>query len=147
MSALLKRLMVVSMLLGCSFIAYAADEEKAEEEGEGGPAVLTRPIYVPVKPAFIVNYGGVGKLKYLKLEISLRVKDTNASNAARHHMPLIRDALVKLFSNQSDSDIDTQEGKEMIRISALENVRKVLVEEDGEEGVTDLFFNNFVIQR
>ena len=122
----------------------------AEEEAEGGeeaPAVLERPIYVPVKPAFVVNYGGPGKLKYLKLEISLRVKDTNSSNAARHHMPLIRDYLVKIFSRQMDEDIDTQQGKERLRLAALEGIQNILMEEDGEQGITNLFFNNFVIQR
>ncbi len=121
----------------------------AEEDKEGGeaPALLSRPIYVPVKPAFVVNYGGPGKLKYFKLEISLRVQDTSASNAARHHMPLIRDYLVKLFSSRTDADVDTLEGKERLRQSALEGIQKLLLEEDGEQGVTDLFFNNFVVQR
>lgn len=147
------RIMTVLLLglLWCfSAMVSAADEKQEEAEAEDDedvPAVLERPIYIPVKPAFVVNYGGVGKLKYLKLEISLRVKDTSASNAVRHHMPLLRDCLVTLFSRQMDQDIDTQEGKELIRVMALEGVRKVLIEEDGEEGVTDLFFNNFVIQR
>ena len=142
-------ILLLSLLWCFSAMASAADEkEEAEEaEGEDVPAVLERPIYIPVKPAFVVNYGGAGKLKYLKLEISLRVKDTSASNAVRHHMPLLRDYLVTLFSRQSDQDIDTREGKELIRVTALEGVRKVLIEEDGEEGITDLFFNNFVIQR
>lgn len=136
-------MLAVVAMLGMSAATYAE-----EKEGEGeAPAVLERPIYVPVKPAFVVNYGGPGKLKYLKLEISLRVKDTNASNAARHHMPLIRDYLVTLFSRQMDDDIDTRDGKEAIRVAALEGVQKLLEEEDGEQGVTNLYFNNFVIQR
>lgn len=116
----------------------------AEEED---PAVLSRPIYVPVKPAFVVNYGEPGRLKYLKLEISLRVKDTPASNSVRHHMPLIRDFLVREFSNLTDEDVDTQTGKESVRVSALEGLQALILEEDGEQGITDLFFNTFVVQR
>jgi flagellar FliL protein len=139
--------MVVAVLL---FSTFSYGEEKdTDKEVEGGeaPPLLERPIYVPVKPAFVVNYGGPGKLKYLKLDISLRVKDTNSSNAARHHMPLIRDYLVRLFSRQTDEDIDTREGKEDIRIAALEGLQNLLLEEDGEQGITNLYFNNFVIQR
>ena len=114
---------------------------------EGDPGVLGRPIYVPVQPAFVVNYGGAGKLKYLKLEVSLRVKDTPAANAVRHHMPLIRDYLVRHFSRLMDDDVDTQTGKEAARMAALEGLQALIEEEDGEQGITDLFFNNFVVQR
>lgn len=137
---------VVVIGLMASLLVFSVSGYAEEAEGEA-PAVLERPIYVPVKPAFVVNYGGPGKLKYLKLEISLRVKDTSSSNAARHHMPLIRDYLVTLFSRQTDEDIDTRDGKEAIRVAALEGVQNLLLEEDGEQGITNLYFNNFVIQR
>lgn len=118
----------------------------AEDDAEN-PALLSSPIYVPVKPAFVVNYGEPGKLKYLKLEVSLRVKDTASSNAIRHHMPLVRDFLVRHFSRLMDEDVDNQSGKEAIRLSALEGLQALIEEEDGEQGITDLFFNNFVVQR
>lgn len=130
-----------------SQLIWAAEEKEDDKESSGEPAVLERPIYVPVKPAFVVNYGGPGKLKYIKLEISLRVKDTASSNAARHHMPLIRDYLVRKFSNLTDVDIDTQMGKETVRVEALAGLKALIKEEDGEEGITGLYFNNFVVQR
>ncbi|MBX2808976.1 MAG: flagellar basal body-associated FliL family protein [Cellvibrionaceae bacterium] len=144
----LKRCIFLSLLVSAlSLASYAyAEEDESSAEGEG-PAIMQRPIYVPVKPAFVVNYGRPGKLKYLKLDVSLRVKDTASSNAIRHHMPLIRDYLVREFSRIEDEDIDSQEGKEAVRIAALAGVKALLLEEDGEEGVTDLFFNNFVVQR
>jgi flagellar FliL protein len=140
-------LVILISLFSC--LSVMAEEKEQEEQGEAGgePAVLERPIYIPVKPAFVVNYGGPGKLKYMKLEISLRAKDTASSNAIRHHMPLIRDFLVKEFSRLQDEDVDTQQGKESVRLAALEGIKQLLKEEDGEEGVTGLFFNNFVIQR
>jgi flagellar FliL protein len=70
-----------------------------------------------------------------------------SSNAIRHHMPLIRDYLVREFSKLSDIDVGTQQGKEMVRVTALEGVKQLLKDEDGEEGVTGLYFNNFVVQR
>lgn len=126
----------------------AQDEASSEEDtGEEEIAVLDRPIYVPIKPAFVVNYGGQGKLKYMKLEVSLKVADTLSSNAVRHHMPLIRDYLVRAFSRLQDEDVDTQQGKEGVRLAALEGIKTLLEEEDGKQGVTGLYFNNFVIQR
>jgi flagellar FliL protein len=105
-------------------------------------------IYVPVIPAFVVNYGGQGKLKYIKLEVSLRVKDTPSSNSVRHHMPLIRDYLVQQFSRLNDVDIDTQQGKELVRVNAFEGVKALLSEEEGDAvEITGFYFNNFVVQR
>lgn len=124
---------------------YATNGVAEEEVAE--PAIFSKPLYIPIKPALVVNYGGEGKLKYIKVEISLRVKDTAASNAVRHHLPLIRDYLVSLFSRQNDENVDTIEGKERLRTTALEGVRTLLLEEDGEEGVLDLFFVHFVVQR
>lgn len=137
-------LRVALILLGMSLAGalYAADE--AETEEAEGPS---RPIYVPIKPPFVVNYGGVGKLKYLKLEVYLRVADTQSSNAVRHHLPLLRDFLVRHFSRLSDEEVSSQQGKETVRVSALEGIKVLMEEEVGEHGITDLFFSNFVIQR
>jgi flagellar FliL protein len=124
---------------------HAQDEEKGEDEELVAPQAA---IYVPIIPAFVVNYGGQGKLKYIKLEVSLRVKDTLSSNSVRHHMPLIRDYLVREFSRLNDVDVDTQQGKELVRVTALEGVQVLLAEEEGEEvEVIGLYFNNFVVQR
>jgi len=138
---------VVLFALVAIMPAYGADEEPKEGEDGESAALFERPIYVPIKPAFVVNYGGEGKLRYMKVEISLRVVDTHSSHGVRHHMPLLRDHLVSLFSRQTDENIATKDGKERLRIAALEGVQQVLMDEDGEQGVKDLFFSHFVVQR
>ncbi len=138
-----KSLQAVIVMIMIALATYATNGMAEEEE----PAIFSKPLYIPIKPALVVNYGGQGKLKYIKVEISLRVKDTAASNAVRHHLPLIRDYMVSLFSRQSDEDVDTVEGKERLRATALAGVKTLLLEEDGEEGVLDLFFVHFVVQR
>ena len=140
-----KSLQAVIVMIMIALATYATNG-MAEEEVEE-PAIFSKPLYIPIKPALVVNYGGQGKLKYIKVEISLRVKDTAASNAVRHHLPLIRDYMVSLFSRQSDENVDTVEGKERLRATALAGVKTLLLEEDGEEGVLDLFFVHFVVQR
>jgi flagellar FliL protein len=140
-----KSLQAVIVMIMIALATYATNG-MAEEEVEE-PAIFSKPLYIPIKPALVVNYGGQGKLKYIKVEISLRVKDTAASNAVRHHLPLIRDYMVSLFSRQSDEDVDTVKGKERLRATALAGVKTLLLEEDGEEGVLDLFFVHFVVQR
>lgn len=133
----LKLIALVCLLAGYSFTVSAQDEEVVEETA----------IYIPLEPPFVVNYGGVGRLRYLKAEITVRVEGTAAADSIRHHLPLIRNDLVLLFSKQAEEEIETQSGKETLRLDALERVREILLAEDEQEGVVDLYFENFVIQR
>jgi flagellar FliL protein len=52
-----------------------------------------------------------------------------------------------LLSKQTDDAVDTQAGKELLRQAALEEIHAVLEEEEGESGVVDLYFDNFIVQR
>lgn len=138
--------------MAASAVLAEGEEEVAAEEGaEGGDAELeskpAKNIYIPVKPAFVVNYGGAGKLKYIKADISIRLSSSDAANSVRHHMPYIRNNLVMLFSSQTDESISSQDGKEALRQEALRVVQDVLYDEDRQDGVVDLFFNNFLIQK
>ena len=97
------RAYVWMVLLAWLCIGFNAN---AQEEG-AAPAA----IYLPLKPAFVVNYGGVGRLKYLKAEISVRVDSTEVANALRHHMPFARNNLVLLFTAQTEETISSQAEK------------------------------------
>lgn len=104
--------------------------------------------YIELKPAFVVNYGGVGKIKYLKADISVRADEPKTAEALRHHMPLIRNGLVLLFSRQTDEAMASAEGKEALRQEALAEINRLLAEEAGEQVVVaDVFFNNLVMQK
>jgi len=138
---------LLMLVMAVSQFSWAQDEEAEDAEGEPAKA---RPIYIPLKPPFVVNYGGKGKLKYLKAELSVRIASNKEASFVRHHMPMIRNNIVLLFSRQNDEDIDTQEGKELLRLAALEEIRSIVMAEEGEEngpGIVDLYFNNFVIQK
>ena len=134
---------LLTILLLASFQAWAEDEEEAAE-GEVAPPSA---IYIPLKPSFVVNYGGPGRLRYIKADITLRVKDTVTANQVRHHLPYLRNNLVLLLSKQTEEAIDTQQGKEILRDAALAEVHAIMEAEEGESGVVDLYFDNFIIQR
>ena len=105
--------------------------------------------YIELQPPFITNYGGVGPLKYLKAEVSIRVKSRKAEASIKHHKPHIRNNLVMLFSRQTDETISTPAGREKLRLEAMESIRQIMISEYGEEGFTmldDLLFTSFVTQ-
>ncbi|WP_246434564.1 flagellar basal body-associated FliL family protein [Teredinibacter haidensis] len=127
---------------------FAEDEEVDAAVAEGDEvAPPPAAIYLPLKPAFVVNYGGAGKLKYIKAEVSVRLDSSDAANSVRHHLPYIRNNLVMLFASQTNESLDSQVGKEALRQDALAEIRKILMQEDGQEGVVDVFFNTLIVQK
>lgn len=118
--------------------------EPEEQEQRKAPAPA---MYLPIKPAFVVNYGGAGRLRYLKTELSVRLENADAANSIRHHLPYIRNNLVMLFARQTDESLSSQEGKEALRRDVLAEIRKVIKEEDGREGVVDVYFDTFIVQK
>lgn len=103
--------------------------------------------YIHLKPGFIANYGGAGRLRYVKVDISLRCIGPSGTSLIRHHMPAIRHAIVMLISGESEESMFTSVGKEELRLEALKQVREVLMKEEGKQNVEDLLFNSFIVQQ
>lgn len=133
-------LMLASLLLPH---AFAQDDEAAD----GDTVVKEQSIYFDIKPAFVVNYGGPGRLRYIKTSLTLRVGGDIGMKGIRHHLPQIRHVIVMTLTAQSEEDISSMEGKELLRLALLEAVQNVLVTEEGKHYVSDLLFNSFIVQR
>lgn len=132
-----------ALIVIAAFVSLAAGaEDDAGEEAESDAAPSA--IYIPLKPEFVVNFGGAGKLKYLKTNVTLRLNSSDAANSVRHHMPFIRNNLVMLFTAQTNETLESQDGREAMRLTALSEVRELLVREDELEPdmVVDVLFNS-----
>jgi flagellar basal body-associated protein FliL len=71
-----------------SSVKESSDEASsavANSAGEGAAGVRSQAIYVPLDPAFVVNYGGPGRLQFLKAELTVRVGSDRDAAAIRHH--------------------------------------------------------------
>ena len=136
-------LLSLSMLLPA--LCFAQDEEA---EGEEGAAVGGSVSYLDLKPAFVVNYGGEGRLRYLKTDIALRLAGgPSGQSQIRHHMPYIRHTIVMRLSRATEEELSSMEGKELLRQDVLEETRNMLIREEGQQFVDDLLFNSFIVQR
>lgn len=146
---------IVSFILLAASLWVVAPWVVGEEEagGEGDKAQpqavqASSPIYVPLKPTFVVNYGGKGPLKYLKADLTVRLTNPATVNAVLHHLPYIRNNLVMLLSSQTEASLGSQAGKEALRKEALAQVRAVLKQQTGSaKGVVDIYFDNLIIQK
>mgnify|MGYP000686984225 FL=1 len=130
-----KRL-VLLMVMIFSVQFAAAEAEKTVEDYVN---------YIELK-SFTTNLDGVGKPRFLKCEVTIQVSSESAHHAVNAHMPQIRNDLVFLLSSQSDETVGTVDAQNRLAKKALEAVKKVLMEEEGESFVSDLFFTSFVVQ-
>lgn len=138
--AKLLRLIVIFAVL--TFISGLVAAQ--EGEGEGEAAVVTGTQYIPIDPALVTNYGSTDRLRYVKVDVSLKVDGGDGTAQVQHHMPAIIDTVLTILSQQNNETISSLEGKEAMRASALEKISAFLVEEDGENFVQEILFTSFV---
>ncbi|MGB0205334.1 MAG: flagellar basal body-associated FliL family protein [Neptuniibacter sp.] len=132
-----KKLVLVILMMFSVQTVWAEDEaEKTVEDYVN---------YIELKP-FVTNFGGVGKTRFLKCEVTIQVSSENAHHAVNHHMAHIRNDIVFLLSAQTDDTVGTVEAQQALAKKALKKVQDILVEEEGEGFVSDLFFTSFVVQ-
>lgn len=103
--------------------------------------------YVDLYPPFIVNFGGKGRLRFFKAEVTVRLVDPSDAVLVENHMPYIRNDLVLLFSKQDSDTLSSREGKEKLRQDAMQAVKDILKQEEDNEVIDNLLFTNFIIQK
>lgn len=118
-------------------------EEMAEEE----VVEVKKPaIYYPIKPSVIVNYSHKGRQRYAKVDVTLLIRDEEVVAAVELHAPMITNALILAIGGQVYEEVQTAEGKELLRQECLQALQKILEKEMGKPGIEQVLFTNFVMQ-
>ena len=130
-------LLVLLIALVSPLRSVAGDEDSAVQQS----------IYVAIEPALVTNYGGPGRLRYMSVDVSLRVSGIEGEENVKHHMPYIKDAILNLFATQTNTTLDTAEGKEILRKETFEAVKSILLEEKEKSLLEDILFTSFVVYR
>lgn len=148
-------LVLVAISVGGTLMAlgiFGAEEEvagevvAAEETTEPAVAEKLPAIYYPLKPTIIVNFNARGKQRFLQAEVSLMVRENDVVAAIEEHSVMLQHSLLMLFGAQDYDEMQTAEGKELLRQQALEVVRGKLEQEIGKPGVEQVLFTSFVMQ-
>ena len=134
---MLKQILLIGLL------AVTQSSLAAEPAAAGGGAQ-----YVHLQPAFVVNYGEntTGRMKYIRTDVALRVIGAEAAGKVNHHQAFIRNQLVLLLSQQLEETVNSAQGREKLRVVALEEIRALLTKLEDKPYVEDLYFQNFVAQ-
>ncbi len=118
------------------------------ESEEAAPVVeLGEMQYMDLSPAFIVSFPYQGRQRYLQASLSIMTRDAAAIPAITEHMPVIRHNLLNLLTAQMLGVAETpQPGIENLRNLATEEVKAILHEQIGRDGIDQVIFTAFVMQ-
>lgn len=123
----------------------AATAEAAATDKPGAAPKLP-PLYLPMEPAFVVNFIANPNARFLQINLQVSARDPLVLERVEKHSPAIRNTLLMLFSNQDPVALNSRDGKEDLRQRTLEEVNRALQEQTGSAGVEDVFFTSFVMQ-
>lgn len=122
-------------------VVEGEEGEATEEEKEFQPA-----IYYPLKPVFIANYTVRGRQRFLQIEMTLMFRENDVATTIDLHAPALRNAIIMLLRGQIYEELQTPEGKELLRQQALLSVQSIVEKETGKPGVEQVLFTNVVMQ-
>lgn len=106
-----------------------------------GPA-----IYLALQPPFVVNYSVGARTRFLQLELSLVARDHIVIDTANTYMPLIRNNLLEVLSEQDFNTLRTAEGKMQLVEDLTKTVQDILEMRLGRPGIETVLFRSFVMQ-
>ncbi|WP_338015403.1 flagellar basal body-associated FliL family protein [Dyella acidiphila] len=139
--------LAVLVLLGVvGYLLLQSRTAKAGAETTAAQAPKTPELYLPLDPAFVVNFQDQDSTRYLQVGVTVMTHDPNAVQAMKDSDPVIRNALVMLFSSQTYTGLSDLNGKKKLQTEALDAVRKIVADKTGKPDVDALYFTSFVMQ-
>ena len=123
------------------------DEDEEDTESEDGASAAKDAFYFSLDPAFVVNFQGKSRARYLQVNIDGMTRKEQVKLEVTKHQPQIRNNVVLLLSSQEYDVLIKPEGKDTLRKDILKEINKILENETGkEDSVEDIYFTNFVMQ-
>jgi len=130
--------------------ADGADMEVLEDaegvEGSQSKKSKGTPIYVPLHPAFVVNFENQEQVAFLQVDIQIMTYDSSVESALKTHMPAVRNELLLLLGGKQYHEINTREGKRALSQEAIQVMQEVLKNAGAASSIEALYFTSFVMQ-
>jgi flagellar FliL protein len=130
---LCKLCLVSCLSLGLTALPANANEKAAS--AQAGNVAKLEP--------FTVNLAGFER--YLQTTISLQVQSPEISAKIKEWMPKVRHEMIMILSSKESSEIQSLQGKQELISKIKETINQALKAKE-HDGVSDVFFETFVIQ-
>lgn len=135
--------LAIGASIGGTLYFVSGDDSAPEPAAEEAPAAA---IYHNLRPAFIVNYVTGSKPRYMQTDLTVMARDPQVIRALVNHGPLVRSRILGFLTDLDFYELQTDEGKEAMRVGLKELINRVLTEEAGVGGIESVLLNNFVMQ-
>lgn len=141
-------LLVVSLLSTPVSVAQdAGGMEGGQDEPDHGSEAEAAAQYVDLQPEFVLNYGDPeDRLRFLRMEVTLLMRDSEAAEEANHHAPSLRHIVVMNVSRAHQSDLNTASGRQALRQQLQDDMQDMLYRETEEELLQEVLFSNLILQ-
>jgi len=126
---------LLCLMMACSGHALANSGGGKEASAGGGSTAKLE--------AFTVNLSGFDR--YLQISIALQTASAEVGEKIKTLMPIVRHKMILMLGNKDAADLQSAEGKHHL-IDEIKDVVNGALELKERDGVTDVFFENFVIQ-
>lgn len=104
------------------------------------------PLFIPLTPVFVVNFGDLQEGRFLQTEIQIMTRNPETGTAIETLMPMIRNAVILILSQQDIDALGAAEGMDTLQQQVLEEVNKLLQANGHGAGVEAVYFTSFVTQ-
>ncbi|MET4694697.1 flagellar basal body-associated FliL family protein [Endozoicomonas lisbonensis] len=112
----------------------------------GAGMIAPKPVYYEMEPV-VVNVSRTGASnRYFKVKPVLVVSHDSSFKEIKHYSPVIRSRLIALYSRESVEGLLAEDGFDSLREKSLAEVHGVIGSNDGVHSVSEVLFNEYVIQ-
>ncbi len=127
---------------------FGGDDPEAEDVVAEDSKVSTAPaLYASLHPPLVVNFKDTnGASHFMQITMEVMARKQTVINAVREHTPVIRNALILLYSGAIYDEVTTLEGKKKMLADGLKEIQSVMTQQIGEPGVEAVYFTALVIQ-
>jgi flagellar FliL protein len=141
-------LLILLGLCGYMLVSLRALQSKVAPNAQAAAASASKAadLYQQLEPAFVVNFQDDDATRYLQVGVTVMAHDPAVIQAVKDSDPVIRNALVMLFSAQTFAQLSDTTGKQKLQAEALAAVRKIVAQRVGKSSVDALYFTSFVMQ-
>ncbi|ROQ22582.1 flagellar basal body-associated protein FliL [Gallaecimonas pentaromativorans] len=136
------------LLAGSSGEPAKADstEQTQDKEGKAEPKEVGEALYVALPQPFVFNVPGNQRSRLVQISVQVMVRGADNEALAKQHLPLIESVLLSTFSQFTEEQLSTSQGRENLRTAAQQAVRDALTPVAGKPVVERVLFTGFVMQ-
>lgn len=133
---------------GVTFFLVKGDSSKEEkvEHVDEESAVPIEKFYFDMGKPIVVDFPKGAAFQHGRITLSMLVEDAETIEVLKKNEPMIRNNLLMLIGAQDAANLNTREGKEILRKAMLDDVTAVLIKMAGKGQISEIFFTSFVMQ-